>query len=215
MKKVLIYFFGFIVFMTLLSLVYPTDNDQKNQENENVVENSIKDEQIIEDKNEAPVINEEAIKKYKPFFIEEQDEFSECMYVLPKNKPKYRNSNGIYCYFAYNDKEVGNFRFVYQYYNDDWLFIQSMIFNIDGENFTINPDMERDCGNGHILEWFDEQIDHNVLYRILVGKIAYSKNVKIKLVGRQYSDVRTLTAAQIKSIRDTYEYYLALGGKFN
>ena len=47
-----------------------------------------------------------------------------------------------------------------------------------------------------------------------IKKIANAKSVKVKLNGRQYYDTRTLKAEQIKSIKDTYEYYLALGGRF-
>ena len=122
--------------------------------------------------------------------------------------------------FSVKDGEPRMLRFVFQYHSDDWLFIENMIFNIDGENITIIPDMETDCGNGgKIWEWCDEAVvGGNCEYSVkekLIAKIANAKSVKVKLNGSQYYDTRTLTAEQIKSIRDTYEYYKALGAKLS
>ena len=111
---------------------------------------------------------------------------------------------------SHHDKQ-NNFRFVFQYYAEDWLFIRSIIFNIDGENITIYPNMETDCGGGYIWEWFDENYSYDLE---LIQKIANAKSVKMKLNGRQYYDTRTLTSTQINDIKLIYEYYKALGGKF-
>lgn len=157
------------------------------------------------------------IERCKPLFIEKNDEFSDYTWVKPKSAPKYRNRNGIYCYFATKNGSASNFRFVFQYYGGDWLFIQNMVFNIDGENIIIIPsNMETDC-NLSIWEWCDELVQSgNATYSIneeFISKIANAKSVKVKLNGRKYYDTRTLTSSQIKSIKDTYEYFKALGGK--
>ena len=47
-----------------------------------------------------------------------------------------------------------------------------------------------------------------------IKKLAYAKSVKIKMNGRQYYNTRVLTKNQIKNIKDSYEYFIALGGKF-
>ena len=109
------------------------------------------------------------------------------------------------------------FRFVFQYYSDEWLFIRSMTFNIDGENYTIIPNMETDCGyGGMIWEWCDEYVGSiGNVSKEFIEKLANSESVKVKMNGRQYYDTRTMTKAQISSIKDAYEYYLALGGEFN
>jgi hypothetical protein len=95
-----------------------------------------------------------------------------------------------------------------------------MIFNFDGEdNVTIRPDMETDCGDGGMIwEWCDEHVgnsNYNGIDEQFIKKIVNAESVKVKMNGRQYYDIRTLTADQLKSIKDTYEYYIALGGKFN
>ena len=161
-------------------------------------------------------INLEAIEKYKPLFNEETDEFSDFVWVTPKTAPKFVNRNGVYCYFVMHGGKPVTLRFRYQYYADEWLFIESMIFNIDGENITIIPDMDTDCGDGgKIWEWCDEAVvGGNSVDEKFIAKIANAKSVKVKMNGSQYYDTRVLTAEQIKSIKDAYEYYKALGGKF-
>lgn len=97
--------------------------------------------------------------KNKAFFTFTKDEFSNVVWVQPKNAPKYRSANGIYCYFALIDNKPQNFRFVFQYYAEDWLFIKNIIFNIDGENYCITPTMKTDCGyGGKIWEWCDTKV---------------------------------------------------------
>ena len=164
-------------------------------------------------------INLETIEKCKPLFSEKSDEFSDFVWVTPKTAPKYVNQNGVFCYFGMDGGKPVALRFKYQYHSDEWLFIKNMIFNIDGENITIVPDMDTDCGNGgKIWEWCDETVvGGNSEYSVnekFIAKIANAKSVKVKMNGSQYYDTRTLTAEQIKSIKDTYEYYKALGGKF-
>ena len=148
-------------------------------------------------------------KSYENKFTFKKDEFSDKVWVQPKSAPKYINRNGIYCYFAMeNNEPTNNFRFVFQYYSDDWLFIQNIIFNIDGENISIYPDMETDCGDGgHIWEWFDENYYDDLN---LIKKIGNAKSVKMKLNGRQYYDTKTLTKQQIQDIKDIYDYYMLL-----
>lgn len=97
--------------------------------------------------------------KNKVFFTFKKDEFSNVVWIKPKNTPNYRASNAIYCYFALVDNKPQNFRFVFQYYAEDWLFIKNMVFNIDGENYCITPTMETDCGyGGKIWEWCDTKV---------------------------------------------------------
>ncbi len=156
-------------------------------------------------------LNRVTVNRLKPLFNEKTDEFTERTWVTPKSAPKYKSTNSCYCYFQKSGGQATNLRFVFSYYADDWLFIRNLIFNVDGVNYTVIPDdMETDCGyGGHIWEWFDESAKY---HNTLIAAIANAKSVKVKCNGRQYYGVRTLTAAQIKSIKDTYEYYLALNG---
>ena len=97
--------------------------------------------------------------KNKAHFKYKKDEFSNIVWIQPNNAPNYRATNAIYCYFALVDNKPQNFRFVFQYYAEDWLFIENMVFNIDGENYCIAPTMETDCGyGGKIWEWCDKKV---------------------------------------------------------
>lgn len=142
-----------------------------------------------------------------------KDEFSNnnIMWVKPKAKPKYRNQNGVYCYFCMVDTVPGNFRFVLQYAADDWLFLKDCIFNIDGENWTYQPLKVENDHDSSIWEWFDDAVDVNI--SMFLYKIGQAKQVKVKLNGQKYYDTYTLQKKEIDAIRKTLEYYEALGGK--
>ena len=145
-------------------------------------------------------------------FNQEKDEFSNKTWIFPNNKPKYRNRNATYCYFMKQNNEVGNFRFVFQYVNSDWLFIKDLIFNIDGKVFEYRRlDFNTDCSGGQIWEWCDLQLSDIDLIQSLEN----AKSIKIKMNGDKYYDTRTLNSATITSIQETIKYYKALGGRFN
>ena len=57
-------------------------------------------------------------------------------------------------------------------------------------------------------------LEPRILTEDFIKKIANATSVKIKMVGNKYYKIRTLNFVQIKSIKNTYEYYLALGGRF-
>ena len=167
-----------------------------------------------EDESKIDSIDVVKIKELKQYFTEKKDEFSDVKRIEPKSRPKYTNQNGYCMYFSVNNGVASNPRFLIQYESDKWLFIKNMIFNIDGENITFTPEkMETDCGNGgRIWEWCDEYAGN---LEPLIKKIAYAKSVKIKLVGKQYYNIKTMSQKQIQYFKYSYEYYKALGGTFN
>ncbi len=220
MKKI---YFSFLI----LALCFACQNTSSNQDRQKFVEDSIsreKDriaqERIEREKHIQDSINSIIIAEKESLFEKKTDEFSDNTWVFPKTRPKYRDRNGAYCYFATKDGKPENLRFVFQYYADDWLFIKNMIFNFDGENVRIIPDdMETDCGNGGMIwEWCDNHVyggsEEYVINEAFIKKFLTAKEVKVKLNGSQYYNERKLTSEQIKSIKDTYEYYIALGGGF-
>nr|WP_297932329.1 hypothetical protein [uncultured Lachnoclostridium sp.] len=168
---------------------------------------------------EAEKVAEAEIKQKKKWelerlaknFQQKKDEFSNKTWILPKDKPKYRNRNATYCYFMKQSNEVSNFRFVFQYVNSDWLFIKDLIFNIDGKVFEYRRlDFNTDCRGDQIWEWCDLQLSDTDLIRALEN----AKSIKIKMNGDKYYDTRTLKSATITSIQNTIKYYKALGGRF-
>ena len=155
----------------------------------------------------------EFVKKNKSKFREKEDEFKGVTWIYHKSSPQYTNRNACYFYFYIKEGKASNFRFRFQYYDDDWLFIKNMIFRInDEENRTIVPDMERDNARGYIWEWCD--MYYSEVGLPFITELANANSVKVKLNGSQYYDTRTLSKEQIKAMKETLEYYYALGGTF-
>lgn len=160
-------------------------------------------------------IDSTKIKELKQFFRVRKDEFSTTgkTWYEPKSAPSYTNRNGLYCYFQTENDMPSNLRFRMQYYSDDWLFFSKVQFSIDGKAYEYVPmDTETDSGDGgHIWEWFDESVSESD--KELINALANAKSAKMKLIGRQYFDVRNISQDQIKGIKRTLELYQAMGGK--
>lgn len=152
------------------------------------------------------------IKKLKGLFKVKKDEFQEHSWVHSKNEPAYRNTNGFFCYFAQDDQgKVSNLRFSGQYAADDWLFVRKLTFNIDGKNVDYIPEKMETDHNSAIWEWYDDKVDPNTF--ILLFAISRAKKVKVRFHGNQYYDDKILSETSKKNIKNTLEYYVALGGK--
>lgn len=159
--------------------------------------------------------NEEIIKNSKNLFDEEYDEFQDVVWVAPKVRPRNNNANGMYGIIGMRDGEPMCLFFRFQYANDDWLFVKKMIFNIDGENITISPEMKRDNNSKGIWEWCNTRVHlMGDVTESFIKKLANAEDVKVKFFGITYTDVRTVDKKYIKALKETYEYYKALGGTF-
>lgn len=130
------------------------------------------------------------------------DKFQDVTWYSSPSSPRYRNYNAFYLYFGISDNSKLPLRLVVQYENEDWLFIQSATVNVDGENYSISGDWERD-NDSRIWEWIDETLDD----RAMIEAITNSKSAVIRFDGRQYYDNRTISAAQKKSLRDVLLAY--------
>ena len=130
------------------------------------------------------------------------DKFQDVTWYSSPSSPRYRNYNAFYLYFGISDNSKLPLRLVVQYENEDWLFIQSATVNVDGENYSISGDWERD-NDSRIWEWIDETLDD----RAMIEAIINSKSAVIRFDGRQYYDNRTISAAQKKSLRDVLLAY--------
>lgn len=150
-------------------------------------------------------------------FIFRKDEYKsqDFLWVEPKSSTRYRNVNRLFAYFALENGVPNNLRIVLQYLSDDWLFIESCIFNVDGSIYTYTPtNMQTDNGivydESKIWEWCDESL--SVIDFPTFKAIGNAKVVKMKLNGRQYYDTRRLTKSEIYYIDKTLKYYKELGG---
>lgn len=159
----------------------------------------------------------EKVKSLEKYFKKEKDEFDTegRVWYQPKSCPKYRNQNGIYIYFATKNNIPEKLRFCIQYHAEEWLFFKKVSFSIDGKAYDYIPlKTETDCGNGgRIWEWSDEAITESN-DKQLIKALANAKSAKMKFIGRQYYDIKTLSKQQIEDIKRTIDFYHAMGGDF-
>ena len=155
------------------------------------------------------------IKDFMPLFNEKTDEFNDVTWVKPKSAPQSNNATGFYTYFAKDLNGVPqNLRFVIQYAAKDWLFLESYVFLIDGKRYDFTPsDIQRD-NSLTIWEWSDTGVSQSGEIETILKAIRNAKEVKVRFIGQQYHEDKTLTPSQIQSIIQPIEYYEALGGKF-
>ena len=169
----------------------------------------IKEKAEIEDKIEKE--RAKTLKNSKLYFNFKKDDFNGVEWVTPKTAPRYLNKNGIYCYFQSNDGMASNFRLRIQYAADDWLFIQSFQFLIDGMTFNYTPNkVERD-NKSTIWEWSDEQVSSFDMS--LINALYSAKSAKVRCIGKQYHKDRVLTKNELESIRKALDLYRAMKGR--
>lgn len=205
-----------LVLLMIIGAIFSDDDKKSSTDNSNSVADStavVSDEVIAEEK--ASLVDSSKVKELKPFFNEKADEFKGITWIEPKSRPKYTNMNGICTYFCIDKNgKPSNLRFLIQYYANDWLFIDSYTFLIDGNSYNFsNPDVERD-NDSMIWEWSDTGVAQNGQVAQILYAIKNAKEVKIRFNGRQYHKDKTLTQKDIKAITQPIEYFEALGGSF-
>jgi hypothetical protein len=177
--------------------------------------NKIKDDEAIKFQANAK-IDSVKVKDLTKYFRQKRDEFSNDnkIWYEPISAPKYTNRNGLYCYFQTINGMPSNLRLRFQYHAEDWLFFNKIQFAIDGKAYEYIPNKtETDSGNGgKIWEWCDQSLSQSD--RELIYALANAKSAKMKIIGRQYHQLKSITQEQIKSIKQTLDLYNALGGQY-
>mgnify|MGYP003461237956 FL=1 len=159
----------------------------------------------------AIVYDSAKIAAFRNEFKIKVDEFDKDTIFVHKGSPKYINQNGIYPAFKFVNNRADGLYINIQYCADDWLFIDKYQFLLDGESYDLIPfDVQRDNGEGEIWEWSSIHMDAG--YIPFLEALKVSKKGKIRYVGK-YSEVRDLSASQIKRLKEGYEYYAAMGGE--
>jgi hypothetical protein len=139
-------------------------------------------------------------------FRSKTDEFEGTTFYTDKRAPFYTNVNFVYPYIG---EKNGNYwlRFRMQYTSSKWLFINKAIFLVDGAKFELTGRWERD-NDTRIWEWSDIQAGSREL--LLLNAIANSKSAKVRYIGSQYRDDRTITSKEKSVIKRTIDVYTAL-----
>ncbi|MCX6443042.1 MAG: hypothetical protein NTW43_02550 [Actinobacteria bacterium] len=121
----------------------------------------------------------------------------------------WRNEFYIYTSDSSNPTLFFNIR----YAGEDWLFIDSYFFNVDGETFTFTPsygEIQRD-NDSSVTEWYNAVATSENIE--LVQKIMNSKKTIMRLEGSKYYKDVTITAAQKTAIKNVLTVYQGLGGQ--
>lgn len=123
----------------------------------------------------------------------------------------------LYAYIGKRENSKPFLRFYNRYYADDWLFIESYKFKIDGETYTITEkeygEIKTNNGSGSIWETLDRRVDSEIF--TILKAIANSKSAKIRYNGKDYYKDRTITSSEKRAIRNVFDAYEALGGNMN
>jgi hypothetical protein len=121
----------------------------------------------------------------------------------------WRNEFYVYTSAGSNPTLFFNIR----YFDEDWLFIESYFFNVDGETFSFTPEygeIQRDS-DSNVTEWYNEVATQENIE--LVQKIMNSKKTVMRLEGSKYYKDVTITQAQKTAIKNVLTVYQGLGGK--
>lgn len=163
------------------------------------------------------LVDKEKVASLKPFFKEELDEFSgnKTVWIFPKNAPRHINKNAIYCYFQTNNDVPSNFRLRVQYNAESWLFFNKVQFLISGEVYDYAPSIgtkkEEATNDGTVCEWFDVPVYPDTKM-ILEELSECNGTAKIKFIGSNLHDIKTITKTQISDIKRAMDYFQAKGG---
>ncbi|TFF39729.1 hypothetical protein [Mucilaginibacter psychrotolerans] len=157
-------------------------------------------------------VDKATFKKLYADARKKRDEFSNSKFIYDKTSPRYTNVSGVYAYIEAHTTDY-EFRFRTQYVAENWLFIERMTINTDGENTGLSPSFERDNGDGKIWEWSDDAASDDEL-RLFIN-IAKAKKAKIKYDGEKYYDTVTITPKQQAALKRQLQIYKGLLLKYD
>ncbi|MBQ9466019.1 MAG: hypothetical protein IJU62_03470 [Muribaculaceae bacterium] len=137
--------------------------------------------------------------------------------LMPKSAAFANNRNDVFFYYTRdNSGAISPLRLCVQYYADDPLQYDKLIFNIDGFEYTFTPkNVKRGKGSG-VMIWENSDDPLTAADRDLVYALAHSKQwVQFKLHGRgNMNHVKMLTDQQKKDFYNVLTLYRLHGGTF-
>lgn len=165
-----------------------------------------------------PVVNK-AVDDPLKGLARDYDKMAGTSWYRHRSSPKNSNSNGFYLYFGKDDDgSILPLRVVARYSAGSWLFVTRAWAKADGQTVDVPQKSgslfgwERDHGGSGIWEWNDYAIIGSPdKERVL--QIANAKSVTVRFEGKQYYNDRTLSAGQLKAMREVISAYEAATGK--
>ena len=137
--------------------------------------------------------------------------------IMPKSAAFANNRNDIFFYYTRdNSGALSPLRLCVQYYADDPLQYDKLVFNIDGFDYTFTPtNVKRGKGSG-VMIWENSDDTLSSADRDLIYALSHSKQwVQLKLHGRgNMNHVKMLTDDQKKAFYNVLTLYRLHGGTF-
>ena len=140
------------------------------------------------------------------------DKFKEVTWYEPQCKPEYINRNAFYLYMGESNSETTKghtwLRWKIVYSDDEWVFFDEIIINVDGENYTKSfdyLDVERDNNGSGVWEYVDILLEDEDIP--LLKAIANSQKTSIRFQGDQYRYDREITQNEKYGIMDVLNAY--------
>jgi len=162
----------------------------------------------------TPAVSDAEFKSALAKMRIQKDSVKNIKWYYDKTSPQYRNRNSFELYAGQESGSAPWLRFNIQYFGDDWLFIKSYFFNIDGETYEINTnygDVETD-NDSQVWEWYDvNPTSENIE---MIQKIIKSKKTVMRLEGSQYHKDVTITQTQKTALKNVLTVFQGLGGTF-
>jgi hypothetical protein len=134
------------------------------------------------------------------------------VYYHPSTR-RTNNQNVMYAYVGERDNVVW-LRLRMSYAGPHWLFVESLLFTVDGELFVLDFktfDWERDQSAARLWEWVDMPVDART-WR-LINRIATAKEAMMRYEGHQYYSDREVIDTEKQMLRAVISAYQRMGGK--
>ena len=135
-------------------------------------------------------------------FVVNNDKFKESIFINPKKA--YNRGYWIFPYISINEKTV-RLRLKTKYDGKEWLFFNTVVFNIDGINYSYIVEPSRETYLGGVTEISDTSVNAEMLD--ILNKILNSNSqVEYRLTGDKYID-RKLSDVEKEAIQDILNLY--------
>lgn len=131
------------------------------------------------------------------------DSFNDVTFYHHPSEPRYADTRTYFLpYIVRKDGRVW-MRFQAHYTSDSWLFVQRLLFNIDGNIRRFPTATWKRDNDSEIWEWADVLVDNNL--KDLMLEIANSNKTVARFEGRQYYKNVTVRASDKQAIKDMFE----------
>lgn len=142
--------------------------------------------------------------------VKNVDEIKGITWVSHKAVPVLANYMSLYFGLKDGSAESLPLRMKFNYFADDWLFVQTVTIKADDQVFELGKmEFERDHASGSIWEWSDTK----AVSREILDKILSAKKVVVRYDGRQYYHDYVLPESQKTAMRETLLAWQRYGGK--